>query len=155
MTTITWHAPFDTTRQMQPASLLEASLSYLVARKMRQPSARITNGPTSEGLTDDEVAKTKNVADALRFEFSDTPAVSGQSMTSFSQETQESWETERKVLELAETGQSGVLQGAALEPEVLDWEMVSETKVREKGTLLVSLRYAGRGRPAPDEDPWA
>ena len=40
--------------------------------------------------------------------------------------------------------------------QVLDWEFAIESEPkRPKGTTQVTLQFAGRDRPLPEEDPWA
>ena len=40
--------------------------------------------------------------------------------------------------------------------QVLDWEFAIEAEPkRPKGTIHVTLQFAGRDKPLPEEDPWA
>ena len=40
--------------------------------------------------------------------------------------------------------------------DTLDWDVwIEAPPPRPTGTILVKLEFAGRGKPAPVEDPWA
>ena len=40
--------------------------------------------------------------------------------------------------------------------QVLDWDFAIEAEPkRPKGTITVTLQFAGRDKPLPEEDPWA
>ena len=40
--------------------------------------------------------------------------------------------------------------------QVLDWDFAIEAEPkRPKGTIEVTLQFAGRDKPLPEEDPWA
>jgi hypothetical protein len=38
--------------------------------------------------------------------------------------------------------------------ELLDWDAASNPRPRPGGTISVTLRYGGRGKPLSDPDPW-
>ncbi len=124
---------------MQPASALSEPLSYVVAQKSSETSGKLRSATLSQGLTDDEVEHKKSIADALRFLLSDALIFGGRSITGLSQEIQEPPDTEKRILALIEREPSGVFRGAALESEMLDWEMVSTPRKRETRTLSVPL----------------
>jgi hypothetical protein len=56
-----------------------------------------------------------------------------------------------------ETKKGGVRPVApADDEEILNWDVVIPTPPpRSAGKIRVELRYAGRGRPLPVDDPWA
>jgi hypothetical protein len=48
-----------------------------------------------------------------------------------------------------------LLPSAFYPDEMLDWDAsIEKAPTRPSGTLIVTLEYAGRGKPTPVEDPW-
>lgn len=154
MTTTTWDVPFATTQQTHSASKLHEFLSLLVAKKSSQPIQDMMSETTSQGLTDDEVAAKKEIASALRFSLRETPELERWSISSASQEIRELCDIEKRMLVLMGSMPAEIEQTIGVEAEMLDWEMSSRPKEREKRSLPVALHYAGRGKPLLDPDPW-
>ncbi len=157
MTTITMDASFGTALQVQSTPRLDGLLSYVVdavAHEFDSACEGAATKTTSRGLTDDEAVQRENLAGISFSSFFGAPELESLSTTSVSQGIQEPCETEKAMLALIEPAPVNVSQEFDEDSEMLDWDMVSKVKEREKKTVLVTLRYAGRLKPPPDPDPW-
>ena len=154
MTTITYDDPFFSTREMRPPSTMQQLLSYLVSQKSSSISMALETRTSSHGLTDEEVTRGKNIADTM-YAHTATGTVAGDpDRTSISHEPHELCEPEKTMVKLLASSADDELYGSDVDFEMLDWESYSQPKERKKGSFEVTLRYAGRGKPLVDPDPW-
>lgn len=154
MTTTTWDEPFATMQQTRSVSMLDGILALLVLQKSSHPHDDVATEITSQGLTDDEVTQRKGIVDALKFPVSDALKPGWRSITCAPQEVQGLCNVEKAMLALIEAVPVEVPREIGADSEMLDWDMVSKLREREKRTVSVTLRYAGRRKPLADPDPW-
>lgn len=154
MTTTTRSGPFDVTHPVHSGAVFKAFLLCLLGQETAPPWTDIASSSVSEGLNDDDVARKRAIATNWSRLRSDTLAVECASGTDFSEASPESVMTESEMIKLLKPFGAESPDRVVDEPEMINWDVACRPHTREKGSLSVSLHYAGRGKPLADDDPW-
>jgi len=142
---------------MLPPQATSNLLSGLVEYTREHAPFRMLMAMTSRGITESELEQCKRIADVANTFSSVGAVVVNEYLTaSIPQEGVKICGLERSVLAPAQETSPKVQFGQYdLDAEMIDWDVVSVPREREKRRLSVRLRHVGKRKPPVESDPWA